>query len=462
MPFNKDNRGDPFRGDFPRRDSQGEWDEFGALEQRQLVELTRLRHEPARRHEMLGLLQSRRVGATDQSITQFDYLPVETGFDTLMARGELLITASSYDGRSGPGSDQTAKAYLDSIGMQASEADCADLRGRVLRLTHPSLGPQELSEVARTLRSRGHTASLSYMVPTAPVSKGPARPVPPPAGTFTPAAASAGTPARVAVIDTGIADQARTDGWLANVPRGNNIDPLDAFPPPSGDGYLDFDAGHGTFVAGIVQQIAPGAELRVYRAVASDGIASEVRVACEMIRAVRDGADIINLSLGCQTQDNIPPLAIDCALQIIGELETEQDREVLIVAAAGNYADTTPCWPAAFRRVVSVAALAPDMRPSPWSTSGSWVTCATIGQGVPSVYVDGAESPQVAAHPYQFSGNSWALWSGTSFSAPQITGAIARLRQENGYSLRVALTTLLSAGYPEPGFGQALKILPGI
>jgi hypothetical protein len=44
MPFNKDNTGDPFRGDFPRRDGQGEWDEFGALEQRQLA-IARLRQE---------------------------------------------------------------------------------------------------------------------------------------------------------------------------------------------------------------------------------------------------------------------------------------------------------------------------------------------------------------------------------------------------------------------------------
>ena len=460
MPFNKDNTGDPFRGEFPRRDGQGEPDELRALEQRQLVELAQLRTNPTRRHELLALLQRRRAGATDQSITQFDYLPVETGFDTLMAHGELLIRASSYDGRPGPGSGQTAKAYLDSIGMQAGEVDCADLHGRVLRLTHPQLRPQELSEVARTLRSQGHTAALSYVIPTAPVIKHWPRPIAA-AGAFTPAA-NAGTAPRVAVIDTGIANQERTDGWLADVPRDGNIDPLDVFPPPSGDGYLDFDAGHGTFVAGIVQQIAPGADLRVYRAVASDGIASEVSVACQMIRAVREGADIINLSLGCQTQDNIPPIAIDCALEIIGELEAEQGREVIIVAAAGNYADTTPCWPAAFRRVVSVAGLAPNMRPSAWSTHGSWVKCSTIGQSVSSVYVNGAESPDVTQHPYRFSGNAWAAWSGTSFAAPQITGAIARLRQENGYPLPEALDTLLAAGYPEPGFGQALKILPGM
>jgi len=53
------------------------------------------------------------------------------------------------------------------------------------------------------------------------------------------------------------------------------------------------------------------------------------------------------------------------------------------------------------------------------------------------------------------------VWSGTSFAAPQIAGALARL-YEDGYPLREALQTLLAAGLPVPEHGQALKILPGI
>ena len=150
------------------------------------------------------------------------------------------------------------------------------------------------------------------------------------------------------------------------------------------------------FVAGCVRQVAPGADIRVYRAVDSDGIGSEVRVACEMIRAVKqDGARIVNLSLGCQTPGNVPPVALRAALEIIGEWERETGQEVLIVAAAGNFGDTAPCWPAAFRRVVSVAALTPDLAGAPWSTSGPAITCSTIGQGVYSTFVTGKESPQL-------------------------------------------------------------------
>jgi hypothetical protein len=487
MPFDEGNKGDPFRGDFPGPPDPAPGDDLAARVHRQVTELAQRRYEPAVRHQRLGLPQRRRrppppesapePGAPppgtgrDGSITQFDFLPVTVGFDTLLASGELLITAQSYDGRPAPpgppgggqpGAGPTARAYLDALGMAAGEVDCAELQGRVVRLTHPDMSPQELSDVARELRARGFTASVTNITPTAPIGKGIGGPQPATSPGSRPADPGPGAPAKVAVIDTGIGVRPRTDGWLNDVPRGGNIDPLDSFPLPAGDGYLDIEAGHGTFVAGIIQQIAPTAEITMYRAIDSDGIGGEVAVAREMIQAVSDGAEILNLSLGCQTQDNLPPIAISAALDVIRELERAQDREVLIVAAAGNYADAIPCWPGAFRRVVAVASLTPGMLPSPWSSRGSWVTCSTIGQGQRSTYVEGRESVLFDPDPRDFGPDAWAVWSGTSFAAPQITGALARLHQQHQYPLREALRRLLAAGRPVPDFGQAIKILPGI
>jgi subtilisin family serine protease len=187
-----------------------------------------------------------------------------------------------------------------------------------------------------------------------------------------------------------------------------------------------------------------------------------VRVACELIRAVKQGgAQIVNLSVGCQTPDNVPPVALKAALEIVGEWERETGREVLIVAAAGNFGDTLRCWPAAFPGVVSVAALTPGLAGAPWSSSGPWVRCSTIGQGIYSTFVPGREDPKLDPAATVFGPDAFAVWSGTSFAAPQIAGALARL-YEDGYPLREALQTLLAAGLPVPGYGQALKILPGI
>jgi subtilisin family serine protease len=484
MPFNQAIKGDPFQGDFP--DWYGEEPQGPLAEavQREVDELIKLRFQPAARHEYLSLLQDRRArlpgryeeGPRDDVITPFDFLPVEVGFDTLLVPGELLITRQSYDGGQGPVGLEAPYRYgkdvLADFGLEPREVDCPALRDRVLRLvpTQP-MGSQDLADTARALRARGLDVSLCYITTLAGVVK------PPPHKTSSGAAAKAALragavrlaggrpdrPVRIAVIDTGIAAEIRADGWLAEVPRNGNIDPLDSFPLPNGDGFLDFAAGHGTFVAGLVQEVAPGTDIAVYRAVDSDGIGSEVTVACAMIRAViEDGAQIVNLSLGCQTQDNVPPVAIQAALEIIGEWERDTGRDVIIVAAAGNSGDTTPSWPAAFPTVVSVAGLEPDMQPAPWSSRGYWITCSTIGQGLLSTYVEGRDAPPPTGSGQVFGQDSWVRWSGTSFAAPQITGALARRYQDEGISLRDALNGLLAAGLPITGFGRAVKILRGI
>ena len=140
---------------------------------------------------------------------------------------------------------------------------------------------------------------------------------------------------------------------------------------------------------------------------------------------------------------------------------------MVIVAAASNYGDTRPCWPAAFHDVVAVAGLEPALAPARWSSRGIWVDCSTIGQGLVLTFVEGTESPVVtppaAAQRPQFRGNPpWAAWSGTSFAAPQITGRLAAgYLPDRKNSLRDVLAALLGTGQPRPNFGQAIKILPG-
>ena len=71
----------------------------------------------------------------------------------------------------------------------------------------------------------------------------------------------------VAVIDTGIDEQLRGDGWLNEVGRETTTttstswtcSPASAAALP----ILDFGAGHGTFVAGIVRQVDPQAKIVV-------------------------------------------------------------------------------------------------------------------------------------------------------------------------------------------------------
>ncbi|MGY1607867.1 S8/S53 family peptidase [Geodermatophilus sp. SYSU D00700] len=287
----------------------------------------------------------------------------------------------------------------------------------------------------------------------------------------------------VTVVDNGVSAEQRGDGWLAGLAGTDNLDLLDVVPA---DRFLDRAAGHGTFTTGVVEQVAPGARLDVRRALDTEGEGDEVDVARELVCAARDGAEVVNLSLGFQTSGDRPPLAMEQALRTAIAVAGRQGRHLLVVCAAGNYGDDgRPCWPAAFaadpefeRHVVAVAALRLDDRDdqqvvgAEWSSRGGWVTCSTLGQGVVSTYVIGEESPTSdLVDPDDFGPSSWATWSGTSFAAPQVAGAVVRMvRDGQAPTARAALDQLLAdAGAYSAnkngnrrldGFGVPLRILP--
>jgi subtilisin family serine protease len=380
-------------------------------------------------------------------------IPSGRGFEMLVTEGELLIRTEALD-------DPRVDTFLKTIPFPPENRETiAGLDNRVTRLwsADPEITPQRLNDVARFLRRRGVQVSLNHVAPSGPVGKAQAGPEPT-AATLPFIAAPRGV--EVAVVDTGIAPAIRTDGWLqaADAPRtGQNEDPLyDPPPPPQ---LLAFSGGHGTSVCGVIQHLEPGALIRVYRALDVDGLNPEVEVATAMVQAVMDGARLLNASFGTKTLDNQPPIAMQVALELIDEIAGD---ETVIVAAAGNYGDSDPCWPAAFRRVLSVASLAWDGRPSDWSSRGFWVDCSTVGEGILTTYVEGVESPVVDWNPDVFlPPDPWALCSGTSFAAPQVVGAVARRCRELGLTPREALRQILRYGRYIPDHGRALRFLPG-
>jgi subtilisin family serine protease len=264
----------------------------------------------------------------------------------------------------------------------------------------------------------------------------------------------------VALVDTGIAATPRHDGWLARAV--GDADPLDVMPPA---GRLDWGAGHGTFTAGLVQRVAPRCEIVAYRFTRGDGLGTDADVAGALRRAAADGhragvPTIINASLGTPTADGTPPPAMRAAVEHIAATYPG----VLIVAAAGNMGSAEPVYPAAFDQVVAVGAVTDDLEPAAFSSHGPWLTCSTVGVGVIAPFVPGISPPEPDPnHPDRtFGADSWAMWTGTSFAAPQISGAIARLCYEQaGLTPRAALDLLL-AGRPHLNhYGRVLRLLPG-
>lgn len=419
--------------------------------------------------DLVAALKSRREGA-DQTIVQVESAQTGTGQQTLVVPAEVLVRRRR-DGRV----EELAGPILGAAFTRrdlSPELVCPELIDRLVRYDAPDrpawerrgdvdqLATASLTGGLATVPVLQHHGGPSPVVVKAPGGAAPTEVTAP----ATSIALSSQPRIVVAVIDTGVSAEARGDGWLADLDRSlDRIDPLDAFPaggsPPHGNGFLDFAAGHGTFAAGIIRQVEPHAEIRIYRALDSDGVGSEVAVACAMVRAVKDGAQIVSLSLGTHTDDGLPPVAFEAALDAIDELSGGSEAPVF-VAAAGNSGTTELVWPAASTRVIAVAALTPDSGPAAWSSRGPWVDCSTIGQGVVSTYVEGTEDTAFGGTD-SYGTSAWAMWTGTSFAAPQIAAAIARLCRETGLPPRAAADRLIAAGTPVPDFGQALELLPG-
>jgi len=251
----------------------------------------------------------------------------------------------------------------------------------------------------------------------------------------------------VAILDTGIDRMANRHPSLRarSVVTPDDIDLLDG----DRNGYLDHEAGHGTFVAGVFMQQAPGAKFLSYAVLDPAGVGDETCIANAITEAAESGCQIINLSLGGYTKDDQPPARIRDALEQL------RDRDVVLVAAAGNAFDETPgerpFWPAAFARtydwVISVAAGGAANELALFSNRGPWVRARAQGEEVVSTYVKGTWDPNDGGAS-QFDG--YARWSGTSFAAPRVAGAIAAKMNPGGVKARDALKALLGTPQLSP------------
>jgi subtilisin family serine protease len=244
---------------------------------------------------------------------------------------------------------------------------------------------------------------------------------------------------KVAIIDTTL----RPHPFLAK---------KDVTPPPErfevGVKY-PFRAGHGTFVTGLIVGEAPFAAVTVEGTLDKDGRASSWDVAEAILKCADEGAQIINLSLACYTFDGVAPLVF---AQAISRLPAD----TLVIAAAGNMANQhppakyrylvpdlsqAPAWPAALPTVVAVgAAMGPNYRRrAPFSPNAPWVNVLAPGVDVVSILPEGVGEPLIPATGY-------AQWSGTSFSAAEITGAVAERAATQSLSPETAYIALRDEG----------------
>ncbi len=205
--------------------------------------------------------------------------------------------------------------------------------------------------------------------------------------------------------------------------------------PGAGD-YLNRDndprdeSGHGTLVAGIVAAttnngrgiagIAPNARLMALRAGLSrldgPGFLEEDDLAAAVLYAVENGAHVINMSWGGPERTFV-----------IGDiLEYAHAQGVVLVAAAGNTGGELG-YPAGNRHTIAVGAVNHADRLANFSSRGASLDLVAPGVRVLSTRRN----------------NGYAAWSGTSVSAPHISGlaalVLSRRPELSPQSLRNAL-----------------------
>jgi subtilisin family serine protease len=218
---------------------------------------------------------------------------------------------------------------------------------------------------------------------------------------------------------------------------------LDAQPK---DGQIDFEAGHSTFVSGMILRRAPQAEIDVVEVLGPAGFGTEHDIARAIV--AHGSSNIINLSLGGYSDDDQPPVALDAALRKVRP-------GTAVVAAAGNNSSTRPMWPAAFKRVIAVGALDETGGRASFSNYGAWVDACTAAVNLVGPF---PRFPPEAEEP-EFDG--WAIWSGTSFAAPKVAGEIAaRVSTRRFGTAREAAASLVNDPTRPflPGLGTVLAL----
>jgi hypothetical protein len=245
-----------------------------------------------------------------------------------------------------------------------------------------------------------------------------------------------GRHARITILDTGIADgvddkgNAQRPALLPTARIAGDTDHADAEiavvgtrrAPIPADGYLDPVAGHGTFIAGIIEQLAKGCTITVDRVIQplGDGPEMDIINKIEDVTALspNERPDIVSMSFG--------GAVFEKAFALHTAIAAARHAGIVLVASAGNEGICVPQYPAAFPEVIGVGAVGPD-GPPPWTNYGDWVdACAPGVELVSSFFAlfDGKFPMMNSVDIDKFA--EWACWSGTSFSGPVVVAALAR------------------------------------
>jgi hypothetical protein len=192
----------------------------------------------------------------------------------------------------------------------------------------------------------------------------------------------------------------------------------------AGQSQLDPSSpSHGTSMAETIlrslQAVTKGStsvEILPVDVYGANSSSSTFDVANGIVTAVNNGAKIVNLSLGTDTDSSF----------LRSVIEDASSKNILLIAAAGNTPVTTAFYPAAYQGVLAVTAIDSDKQLASYANRGSFISLGTSGTSV--VYYNG-QAYYVA---------------GTSASSAYISGAAAGYMDAKGGTSSQTQNFLLS------------------
>lgn len=223
----------------------------------------------------------------------------------------------------------------------------------------------------------------------------------------------------VAVIDTGVKANHEDLPNLRRVEVVNGNESLG----------LDDTVGHGTHVAGIIGAamgngkggagIAPGVTILSLRVVDAKGNISVAALTAALRTAVKNGAQIVNISIGGTGYNAVFQKVINEAAE----------AGVTVVAAMGN--DGTNClnYPAGYDNVIGVVSVDRTNNRASGSSYGTWGDVAAPGANIWSTIYDG----------------SYWTKSGTSMASPVVAGVAALYKSVHPDATPAQITARLKA-----------------
>ena len=156
---------------------------------------------------------------------------------------------------------------------------------------------------------------------------------------------------------------------------------------------------HGMAVASVITRTCPDVELVIAKVLNYWGEGTPNTTANGIIYCVNQGCEIINCSVAG------PP-----SKKLEEAVKYANDRGVIVVAASGNDGKNTKYYPACYPDVVTVGAMDNNGERADFSTHNEFVDTLAPGVDIEVAFRDGTIND-----------------TGTSFSAPYITGKISLL-----------------------------------